>query len=142
MTRIPILLSLLSAGLGLSACIQEPAMPPGSGSDPAAAAMPLQQRLADTRLDLTAEDGAGEQMVMRLNADGTSATSMSGLVLTARWEVEGNRLCQTDIRLGGMPSDDTRPQCVTVAITGDQVTLVGERDDGGPRRFTGTIMPL
>ncbi len=136
---IPIALALVS----LSGCMQQTAATrtteTGTGS---AANLPLQQRLADTRLNLVEAD-ADEPlpMVMRLRADGTSETSMGGIVLTAQWQAEDDTLCQTDIRLGGMPSDDTAPQCVRVSVAGDQITLTGDADDG-PRTFTGTITPL
>jgi hypothetical protein len=81
-------------------------------------------------------------MVMVLNADGSSTSSMSGLMLTARWQVEGDRLCQTDIRFMGIPSDDTAPQCVRVSVSGDRVTMTGPAEDGGSETLTGTITPL
>lgn len=67
---------------------------------------------------------------------------MSGLTLTARWQVRGEQLCQTDLRFMGMPSDDTAPQCVRLSVSGDRITMTGPAEDGGSETFTGTITPL
>ena len=139
-------LGILPAALILAACVDEG---PGGAAPQAAGAagdmtggMTVAERLSGSRLELTAQEGDAPPMVMQLRADGSSATSMSGFVLTGQWEVEGSTMCQTDIRLAGMPSDDQSPQCVEVSISGDRVTLVGEADDGSPETFTGTITPL
>lgn len=102
----------------------------------------LETRLAGTQLNLQSQNGEAPPMVMRLNADGTSETAMAGIVLTARWQAEDGTLCQTDVRLGGMPSDDTAPQCVEASVSGDRITLVGRSDDGAPEVYSGTITPL
>lgn len=125
--------------IGLAACMQQPPAVTGSGPD---AATPLQERLAGTRLDLTAQDDATAKMVMLLRADGTSQTEMSGIVLTGNWQARNQTLCQTDLRFDGMPSADPTPRCVDVAVSGDRITLVGKEDDGSTSTFSGTVSPL
>lgn len=145
---------LLFGGLGLVAlagCVtptDEPttAQPVASAAPQAATATAapasLQERLSGSRLDLQGQGGDTPSMVMVLNEDGSSTTSMSGLTLTARWQVEGDRLCQTEIRFMGMPSDDPAPQCVRVSVSGDRITMTGPAEDGGSETFAGTITPL
>jgi hypothetical protein len=144
--RLPLTIALPGL-LAVAACAPmaagpQPTGPAVTGSAAGERDETLQATLSGTRLDLEAADGEAPPMVMRLRADGTSETAMAGLVLTGRWQITGDRLCQTDIRLGGVPSDDTAPQCATVSVSGDRVTLVGETGDGGTRRFGGTITPL
>ena len=139
MTRI--LAPLVPLALGLAACV-EPSAPTPAPQPAAASGASIEERLSGSRLELSSTGSDPLSMVMELRADGTSATSAAGFVLTGKWDVEGNTLCQRDIRLGGMPSDDQTPQCVQVAIDGDRVTLTGEADDGSPETFTGTISAL
>ena len=139
--RLPLTIALLGL-LAVAACAQTAAGPQPTDSAVDTQDASLQATLSGTRLDLEAADGDAPPMVMRLRADGTSETAMVGLVLTGKWRVSGDRLCQTDIRLGGVPSEDTAPQCATVSVSGDRVTLAGETADGGTRRFEGTIAPL
>lgn len=134
-------LFIVPAVLGLSACMQQPAEMSGAPTEAGAAAS-VEDRLSGSRLSLTATDGDAPQMVMTLREDGTSQTEAAGFVLTGQWQVDGSTLCQTDIRLGGMPSDDPTPQCVEVRLSGDRVTLIGENDDGSPETFTGTISSI
>lgn len=131
---------VVPAVLGLSACMQQPAEMSGAPTEAPAAS--VEERLSGSRLSLTATDGEAPPMVMTLREDGTSQTEAAGFVLTGQWQVDGSTLCQTDIRLGGMPSDDPTPQCVEVRLSGDQVTLIGENDDGSPETFTGTISSI
>ena len=143
--HIPALLCGLAL-LALAGCENapppQPASDPPPGAEAANAPQPLGARLSGSRLDLRSGDGEAPPMVIRLNADGTSVMSMGGIALTARWQAEGDTLCQTDLRLDGVPSDDTTPQCVQVSVSGDRITLVGAEDGGAPETFTGTISPL
>ncbi|KAA9007789.1 hypothetical protein [Histidinibacterium aquaticum] len=132
--------------LALAACETTGTPPTVTGttttSSPETSTASLEQRLSGTVLRLQSTDGDSAPMVMQLNEDGSSATSMGGFTLTGQWQVEGTTLCQTDIRLAGMPSDDQTPQCVEVSVSGDSVTLVGRSDDGNPETFRGTIEEL
>lgn len=106
----------------------------------------LADRLADREMVLTGVEGvdpAAGPMRMTLRRDGTGQMAYAGLDLTYKWQTRGaNDLCLTDLRLSGMPSDDTRAQCSRVTIEGDRVTVQGLGPEQKNRRMSGTIRPI
>lgn len=118
----------------------------GGGASVSPADSALGERLADTRLDLAATDPVADPaagpMVMRLRADGTGEMDYAGLSLTYRWQARGDQLCLSDLRLGGIPSDDPAEQCAKVRLQGERITVQGLGPDRTNRRMSGVIAPL
>lgn len=103
-----------------------------------------QMALADTRLTLTEVGGTNDAgpMIMQLYENGEGDMTYAGLDFTYRWTTRGDRLCIADLRLGGMPSDDTSEQCAQVQVNGNRITVDGLGPDAQGNRLSGTITPL